>query len=153
MRIVVLIDGLHTGELLATLSRLVRLEQADLLLAYVRRPASRTGLEMLSRRPGGHRLAPHREHELVAAEAAGSTEALAEAQALAAGQASTVEAVELLGEPGRLVCELAARRAADLVVVRAGGGDRPPMGPASTGPTARYVTDHCLCPVVLIRGN
>lgn len=152
MRILVLINGQHTTETFGSLRRLLDLSEADLLLAYVRGPGPRAGLEMIRHRPGGRRLPPHRERELMEAEAAGGADAIAEATDLARSFTPRVEAIQLSGEPGRSICELAASRGADLVVVRAAGRDRPPIGPGSLGPTARFITDHSLCPVLLLRG-
>ena len=151
MRILVLVDGLHTREVLETLAGLVRLGDAGVLLAYVRSASSRAGLEMVSRRPGHGRLPPHRRAQVIEAEEAGGAEALAEAERLARDHAASVEALQIEGDAGRAICELAARRDIDLVVVRAGGRDRPPMGPASLGPTARFIADHCTSPVLLLR--
>ena len=151
MRILVLVDGLHTKEVLETLAALVRLDDAGLLLAYVRSASSRAGLEMVSRRPGHGRLPPHRHAQVVEAEEASGAEALAEAADLVRGQAGSVEGLQVDGDAGRAICELAARRDVDLVVVRAGGRDRPALGPASLGPTARFIADHCTSPVLLLR--
>ncbi len=147
----VLVNGLHNQELFASLSRLVRLKEAEVLLAFVRGPGARSGLELTRPRPGGHHLPPHRERELIEAEIAGGAEALSEAEELARSAGASVETMQLTGEPGRAICEVAARRKVDLVVVRAGGRDRPPLGPASLGPTARFVTDHSPVPVLLLR--
>jgi len=147
----VLVNGLHNQELFASLSRLVRLKEAEVLLAFVRGPGARSGLELPRPRPGGHHLPPHRERELIEAEIAGGAEALSEAEELARSAGASVETMQLTGEPGRAICEVAARRKVDLVVVRAGGRDRPPLGPASLGPTARFVTDHSPVPVLLLR--
>lgn len=151
LRIAVLVDGLHTAEVFRALAPLVRLGDAELLLVYVRSASSRAGLEMVSRRPGHGTLPPHRRDEIVHAEVAGGADALDEAAEIARRHAASVESVQLEGDAGRAVCELAARRRIDLVVVRAGGRDRPPLGPASLGPTARFVADHCAAPVLLLR--
>lgn len=154
MRILVLIDGVHTKETFDELARLVHLDGAELLLAYVRSPGQRTSLELMRRRPGGHRpLPPHRERELIEAETAGGESAVAEAEAVSRGYGSSVTTIQISGEPGRAVCELAAREHAELIVVRAGGRDRPPIGPGSLGPTARFITDHGPAPVLLLRGR
>jgi nucleotide-binding universal stress UspA family protein len=149
--LLVLVDGLHNEETFAALSRLVGLQDAAVLLVFVRSPGPRAGLDLVRRRPGGHRLPPHREHELSQAELEAGAGALVEAERLARASAASVETMQVSGEPGRTVCELAARRNVDLVVIRAGGRDRPPLGPGSLGPTARYVTDHSPAPVLLVR--
>jgi nucleotide-binding universal stress UspA family protein len=118
---------------------------------YVRGPSPRAGLELMRHRPGRHGLLPHRERELAEAERAGGDEALEEAARLAASLAKEPKTLQLSGEPGRAVCEAATRERADLVVVRAAGRDVPPVGPRSLGPVARFITDHCPCPVLLLR--
>ena len=151
MRILVLVDGLHTEEVLDGLARTVTLADADLLLAYVRPVGARRGLDTMSRRPGRRPMPPHRVAEVTAAEEAAGDEALTEAAAMARRHASSIETISLEGEPGREICRLAELRRADLVVVRAGGRDRPPLGPGSLGPTARFVADHCMSAVLLLR--
>ena len=151
MRILVLVDGLHTDELLEMLAGLVRLGDADVLLAYVRSASSRAGLEMVSRRPGHGRLPPHRRAQVIESEEAGGAEALAEAERLMRDHAASIDVLQVEGDAGRAICQLAARRDIDLVVVRAGGRDRPALGPASLGPTARFIADHCTAPVLLLR--
>ena len=157
MRILVLIDGIHTTEVLARLRRLLPLHESELLLAYVRGPGPRAGLDLLRRRPGGppggHPLPPHRMRDVADAERQGAASALAEAERIAEAWAKKVTAQELVGEPGHEICNLAARMGADLVVVRAGGRDQPHVGPRSLGPAARFIADHCPCPVLLIRGS
>ena len=142
-RVLVLVDGFHTRQLLDALNRLLPLQDTELLLVYVQGPGPRAGLDLVKHRPGGHRLPPHREHELASAEDAGAQTALAEATELARGLATHVETKQLRGEPGHAVCELALQSHADLVAIRA---------PGTLGPVSRFVTDHSPCPVVLIRG-
>lgn len=150
MKALVLIDGLHTGEVLDALSGVVPLDRADLMLAYVRR-ADHGPLELARRRPAARPIPPHRERDLRQAEEAAGADAVAEAKELAGGHARSVETFELTGDPGPAVCELAAARGADVVVVRTGGRDRPPFGPAVLGPTARFIAGHCVRPVLLLR--
>ena len=151
MRVLVLVDGLHSKELFSHLSQLIPLEGTEILLAFVRSSSPRAGLELIRRRPGGHHLPPERAAELSQAEVAAAADALAEAGGFAHASGASVEMMQLTGEPGRAICEVAATRHIDLVVVRAGGRDRPPLGPASLGPVARFVTDHCVAPVLLLR--
>lgn len=108
---------------------------------------------MVRHRPGGRGLPQDRERELAEAERSRGAEALADAARHAATLGGIVRTFELRGEPGREVCELAARERTDLFVVRAGGHDAPPVGPLSVGPAARFITDHCPCPVLVIRGD
>jgi nucleotide-binding universal stress UspA family protein len=110
-------------------------------------------LDLVRRRPGGHQLPPHRERELAEAEHEGAISALAEAEARARQVAPRVESVQLRGEPGRAVVDLAMQRRVDLIAVRAGGRDQPTEGPRSLGPLARFVADHSPCAVLLLRGS
>ena len=151
MRLLVLVDGLHSKEVFAALSRLVGLDGADVLIAYVTAPAPRSGLDLVMRRPGGRPLPPHREQELREAEVRAAGDATSDAERIARAYSTSVEAIHVTGEPGPAVCDLAERRIADLVVVRAGGRDRPAIGPGSLGPTAKFITDHCTRPVLLLR--
>jgi nucleotide-binding universal stress UspA family protein len=148
-RVLVLVDGIHTRDVLDAVRRRVADDSLELVLAYVRGGRGRAGLELMRRRP----LPPHLAEEVGAAEAAGGRAALDEAIGLAAF-AAEVTTLELEGEPGRAVCEAAARAGADLVAVRAAGGpDGHETGPKSLGPTARFIADHSPCPVLLLRGR
>jgi len=151
VRVLLVVDGLHTRELLSSVSRTAPLTEAELWLVYVRGPGPRVGLDMVRHRPGGHPLPPDRERGLDEAEAARGVDALAEAQALARPIAAAVRTLQLEGELGRVVCDLAQVEGIDLIAIRAGGRDQPPMGPRSLGPAARYIADHSPCPVLLIR--
>jgi nucleotide-binding universal stress UspA family protein len=153
MRVLLLVDGFHTGELLNTLARLVSLQEAQLLLVYVEGPGPRTGLDLVRRRPGGDRLPPHRARELGEVELERGASALAEAQNLARPMVGSVETMRVRGEPGRAVCEFAALERIDLIAIRAGGRDQPLLGPRSLGPIARFVSDHSPCPVLLLRAD
>jgi nucleotide-binding universal stress UspA family protein len=153
VRVLVLVDGLHHREMIDTLSGLLDLRGAELLLAYVAGPAPRAGLELMTHRPGRRPLPPHREHELRMAEDLAAGDAIDEAEETARRHGAKTESIRLAGEPGRAVCEQAEHRRADLVVVHAGGRDRPPTGPRSLGPTARFITDHCRTAVLLLRSR
>jgi nucleotide-binding universal stress UspA family protein len=144
MKILVLIDGLHTREMLAALERLVELRRAHLILAYVRGTGPRASLEMLRRRPGRHSSPPHLDRRLHEAEVTVGDDALAEAEAIARATTAGVETVQVAGDPGRAVCDLARTRGVDLIVVRSG----PRLGPA-----ARFVADHAPGPVLLLRSH
>ena len=152
MRALILVDGFHTEGLMAALTRVLSLDSAELLLLYVQGPGPRAGLDLVRRRPGGHRLPPLRERELAQAELEGSANALAEAEKLAHPLSNNVESIQVTGEPGRAVCDVASRQGVDLIVIRAGSRDQPRVGPGSLGPTARFVADHRPCPVLLLRG-
>jgi nucleotide-binding universal stress UspA family protein len=152
MRVLVLIDGLHSADVLDSLRHLLNLGEADLLLVYVQGPGARAGLDMVRRRPGGHQLPPHRERGVADAENESAATALAEAEARARDLARSVETVQLRGEPGRAVLDLAVEKRVDLIAVRTGGRDQA-AGPRSLGPIARFVADHSPCAVLLLRGH
>jgi nucleotide-binding universal stress UspA family protein len=153
MRVLILVDGFHTKQLMTSLTRLVNLDHFELLLVYVQGPAPRAGLDLVRRRPGRHGLPPLRERELAQAELEESANALAEAEKLAHPLSRNVESIQVTGEPGHAVCDIASRQGAELIVMRAGGRDQPRIGPGSLGPTARFVADHSPCPVLLLRGS
>jgi hypothetical protein len=95
MRVLILVDGFHTEELIASLTRLLNLDRAELLLLYVQGPGPRAGLDLVRSRPGGHRLPPHRDRELTQAELERRANALAEAEKLAQPLSSNVESIKL----------------------------------------------------------
>jgi nucleotide-binding universal stress UspA family protein len=151
MKVLVLVDGLHSGETLEAVARLLDLKSAELLLAYIEGPAPRAGLDVAMGRPAGAPLPPRRKQELREAESSAGDAAISDAERAARAVGGRFETIRLTGEAGREICELAARRQADLVVVRAGGRDRPPIGPGSLGPAAKFIADHCKSPVLLLR--
>jgi hypothetical protein len=59
MRVLILVDRLHSSETLAAVSRLVELGEAEVLLAYVEGPASRAGLELMRQGPAARFIADH----------------------------------------------------------------------------------------------
>jgi nucleotide-binding universal stress UspA family protein len=152
-RLVLLIDGVRTHELLAELDSVCHLAESELMLLYVRGHSPRAGLELMRRRPGGLGMPPHRERGIAAAEQARAEDALDEAHRLALPLVASVRTVTREGEPGRAAVELAAREHADAIAVRVGGRDRPALGPAGLGPAARFISDHANCTVLLLRGR
>lgn len=153
MRVVLLVDGLHTEQLLGSLARLVRLAESQLVLVYVRGPDTRRSLDMVTHRPGHGDISPRRSREASLAEEERAGAALAQAEKLAAPLAGAVDSIQKEGEAGREVCDVAAAVHADLVTVRSRVRDRPPGGPFALGPTARYIADHAPCPVLLLHGD
>ncbi len=151
MRILVLVDGRHSTAVLDAVAKLLPLEDAEVLLAYVGGSGPRAGLDLVRQRPGARPMPPHREQDLRDAEVSAGAEAIARAHAAARAYATAIESIQLGGEPGPAICDLADRREADLVVVHVGGPDRPPIGPKSLGPAARFIADHCSRPVLLLR--
>jgi nucleotide-binding universal stress UspA family protein len=153
MKVLVLIDGLHSQEILDALARLVDLRAVDLLLAYVAGPTAHAGLDLVreGHGPGARPMPPHRERELREAEESAGDAALSDAGEAARDRGARVETIRVEGKAGHAICELASQRRADLVVVRAGGWDRPPIGPGSLGKEARFIADHCRAPVLLLR--
>ncbi len=151
MKVLVLIDGIHGAEIVNGLARVVDLRGGEVLLAYVEGPDARAGLELIrQQRPGARPLPPYRERDLREAEDSVGGAAMAEAEFAVREHGASAEPIRVTGKPGHAVCNLAVQRHADLVVVRAGGRDRPP-GPGSLGPAARFITDHSRVPVLLLR--
>lgn len=142
MRVLLLVDGLHSEELLRSLGRLLELGRAELLLAYARGPGPRGALELVMHRAGPHHLPPGRSRALDREEVERGERALVEAATLARPLCGSVETVQVEGEAGHALCELARARGADVVALRTGG---------HLGPVARFVADHCGCPVLLLR--
>lgn len=153
MRVLLLVDGQHMEELLASLAKLVRLNVSELLLVYVRGSALRGSLDMVTHRPGHLEISPRRSQEAAQAEQQRAEAALAEAEGLAMPLAATVDSVQQEGDAGRAVCEVAAARHADLVAVRTRGREQQPGGASALGPTARYIADHAPCPVLFLHSN
>ena len=152
VKVLVLIDGMHTKEILDALARLVDLRSSELLLAYVEGPEARHGLDLVRHRPGGAGPLPYgREQELSDAEAVAAGTAMSDAEEAARAHGAAFEAIRLSGKAGEAICGLAERRHPDLVVVRAGGPDRPPIGPGSLGKAAKFIADHSRVPVLLLR--
>ena len=152
-KIAVLVDGVHTRELLEGIERAVGLDGAELILVYVHGRGPRAGLEMVRHRPGGVGMPAQRRAVITEAEKARAASALDEAERLAADGGASSRVVEVEGEAGPALCEVAAAERADVVAIRAGGTDAPPTGPRSLGPVARFVVDHARCPVLLLRGR
>jgi nucleotide-binding universal stress UspA family protein len=151
MKVLVLVDGQHSRDTLDRLSRLLELTGTELLLAYIEGPSGRAGLEMVRGQPVSRPMPPHRERELHEAEEVAGEAAIADAEAAARDHGAKTETIRIAGKPGHTICALADELRADLVVVRAGGKDRPPIGPGSLGPAARFIADHCRAPVLLLR--
>ena len=101
-----------------------------------------------------HGFGPHRQQRghharaVVQAERDAAESILKDAARDAPGSETRVEE----GEPGRILCRVAAERSAALLVVGARNGPGPdPPEPHSIGHTARFVLDHAPCPVLLVR--
>ena len=141
--ILLLVDGIHTAELVAELNRAVPLMDADLVLVYVRGHGPRHGLDMVRHRPGGVGMPGPRERGIAEAEGVRGTKALDEAEEQGRAVARSVRRVEVLGEPGRSVVDIAARERVELIAVRA--------EPGRIGPAARFIVDHAPASVLVLR--
>lgn len=122
--------------------------RGSLLLCHVIDNGARGELG-LARGFGPHRRGPgHHARAVAQAERDAAEDILAEATREAPGAESRVEE----GEPGRVLCRIAAEEGVGLLVVGARdrtGPDAPE--PRSVGRTARFVLDHAPCPVLLVR--
>lgn len=98
---------------------------------------------------GPHRRHPgHRARAVAQAERDAAAGVLSDAARAAPGSETRVEE----GEPGRLLCRVAASLGARLIVVGARNGPGPDSPePHLIGHTARFVLDHAPCPVLLVR--
>lgn len=121
---------------------------SPLLLCHVIDNGARGELG-LARGFGPHRRPPgHRARAVAQAERDAAAAILSEAARAAPGNQTQVEE----GEPGRVLCRLAAELGAALLVVGARQGPGPDAPePHSVGHTARFVLDHAPCPVLLVR--
>lgn len=143
--ILVLVDGMRTRDLLEEVGAVVHLSDVELVLVYVVGPAPRSSLDMVSHRPGGPRLPPHRERSISGAERGRAIEALEEAERLARSSGGSVRTLLVEGDVGHVMVELAERERAKAVVLRA--------APQGIGPAARHVVEHGRCSVILVRGG
>lgn len=138
--------------LLRRVGRLVPLEGQEVLLAHVIDPGTRGELQLGRERVPRRPLPPHRARAVGEAEQAAARAMLDEAAEIARGLGARTYTLVAEGEPGRVLCALAAEHGCSAVAVaaRTGRSERP--GPHSVGHTARFVLDHAPCPVVLARG-
>lgn len=103
----------------------------------------------------GPRGGPRREREIGAAEESGGRDALNEAQQAAQEMGAVAESHLKRGNPEHEIVDLAEALDASLIIlrVRDDSGYHPRHGPASIGHTARFVLDHALCDVLLLRNR
>ncbi|HEY4027047.1 MAG TPA: universal stress protein [Candidatus Dormibacteraeota bacterium] len=154
MRVIV---GIERGapELLAELDRLLPLRRNELVLAHVVDSGARGELERARGwLPRPRPLPPHRVRAIGEAERQAAAATLHEAAEAARALGADPEVVAAEGEPGRVLARLGEERRCSLVVVGA-RVDRQAesQGPHSVGHTARFVLDHSLSPVLLVRGH
>jgi len=142
-RIVLLVDGMHTAELMVALDRVCALADAELLLVYVHGPAARRGLDLVRHRPGGAPMSGHRRRAIDEAEDARGAHALDEAERIARPLCATVRRLDVRDDPGRGIVAVALREHADVIAVRAVAGH--------LGPAARFIADHARCSVIVLR--
>lgn len=146
--IVIGVGERNPGHALRGLRETLDGQPGDLLLCHVIDNGARGELG-LTHGFGPHRGPPgHHAREVVQAERDAAAGVLREAAREAPG--SEVQTEE--GEPGRVLCRVAAERGATLLVVGARNGPGPDAAePHSVGRTARFVLDHAPCPVLLVR--
>jgi nucleotide-binding universal stress UspA family protein len=154
VRLLVGVAEMGAPGLLARVNGLVALRGHEVLLVHVIDTGPRSelhlGRERVPRRP----LPPHRERAVGEAEREAARTLLDEAAAIARRLGAETYAGTAEGEPGRVLCALAAEHGCTAVAVgaraREAAEGRP--GPHSVGHTARFVLDHAPCPVLLVRG-
>jgi nucleotide-binding universal stress UspA family protein len=153
MRLLVGIADRGGPELLAELDRLLPLAGREVVLVHVIDNGARGDMHLARGRLVQRPMPLHRLQSIGEAERQAAEVTLQEAAAAATARGARAETVVAEGEPGRVISELAARRGCRLVAVSAREdrrAERP--GPRSVGHTARFVTDHSPCPVLLLRG-
>jgi len=154
MRVMVGVARRGAPELLEDLDRLLPLRDMELLLVHVIDNGARGEIGLARGRLLPRPIPPHRLRTIGDAERQGAELALDEAVGAAASLGARAETVVAEGEPGRVISTLAEARRCDLVAltVREDRGAEQ-AGPHSLGHTARFVSDHGPCPVLLVRGR
>jgi len=151
MRLVIAIDERPVDVLLERVLELVNVRDAEILLVYVLDPG---GPEEWERIAGRHLLRPGplgrgKEHMRAVDRTEGERVLSRAAAAAAAWGATGVEARLLEGDPKHQIVALSATEGADLLVVFVHGRE---VGPKSIHKPARFMIDHALCPVLIIKG-
>jgi nucleotide-binding universal stress UspA family protein len=155
MRILLCLDGSPAGRLLDAALPLLS-AGATWLPVHVVDARGPTDLRLLRAGVPGSGILPARQSgEIEAAVREAAQRVVQSAQTVLSAYGLPSESARIdSGEPGRVICAIAAEARADLVVLRArrhAGG--PTSGPHSVGHTARFVVDHAPCPVLLVRGS
>lgn len=154
MKVMVGVARRGAPELLADLNRILPLRRMELLLVHVIDNGARGEIDLSRGRLLPRTMPRHRLHAIEDAERQAAKAALDEAAAAAEALGARGETVTAEGEPGRVLSLLAQERGCDLVTLRV--REDPHMeraGPHSLGHTARFVSDHSPCPVLLVRGR
>lgn len=155
MRVLIGVAEQEGAELLSELDRLLPLRGNELVLAHVIDTGVRGEMGLERARHLSRPMPRRRLQRVGEAEQEAAAEALDEVRTLVEGLGASASSEIGEGEPGRILSSLAAERSCELVVVasRLRRQDGPGPGPRSVGHTARFVLDHCPCPVLLIRGG
>jgi nucleotide-binding universal stress UspA family protein len=154
MRVLVGVARRGAPELLEDLDRLLPIRDMELLLVHVIDNGARGEIELARGRLLPRPMPPHRLRTLGDAERHAAQQALEEAVRAAASLGARTETAVAEGEPGRVISRLAEVRVCDLVALTVRedrGAER--AGAHSLGHTARFVSDHSPCPVLLVRGR
>ena len=142
--------GIRRGvELLKRVSRVVKPDD-ELLLVHVVDVGPRHDLNHLEGTLRPHHL---QRAELNEAEQDAGTDTLQEAREEAERLAVPVVATLERGRPEHVIVELARESAVDMIAIlaREEPHGHPLQGPPSVGHTARFVVDHALCDVLVLR--
>lgn len=155
MRLLVAIAELGSAELLAAVDRLLPLRGREVMLVHVIDTSPSSDLEGGRGYLPAHSLAPGRERVIGEAERRAARRVLEECRAVAVQLGATVAVGVGEGEPGRVLCALAAQHRCEVVAAasRASGRSVAGPGPRSVGRTARFILDHSPCPVLLVRAH
>ncbi|MDQ6920880.1 MAG: universal stress protein [Candidatus Dormibacteraeota bacterium] len=154
MKVMVGVARRGAPELLADLNRILPLRSMELLLVHVIDNGARGEIDLSRRRLLPRTMPRHRLHAIQDAERQAAKAALDEAAAAAEALGALGETLTADGEPGPVMSLLAQERGCDLVALRVREDPRTERaGPHSLGHTARFVSDHSPCPVLLVRGR
>lgn len=150
MRILCCLDGTNTEQIRQAVSSLVTATDRAIGLLYVIDTGPHGEMELHRERflrlPG---LPPLRREQMRQAEEVSAQDILAEGERAFPG----ADYIQRTGRPEREIVNVAVEWNADLLLIcpRSIYGDKPTIGPKSVGHVARFVLDHALCPVLLVR--
>lgn len=154
MRLLVAIAEVGSGELLLAVDRLLPLRGREVMLVHVIDTGARDEPDLAR----GYLPSPpqYRQRVIGEVEKRAARQVLEESRAVAVRLGATVAVGVGEGDPGRVLCALAAQHRCELVAVASsvrGGRSVERLGQRSVGRTARFVLDNSPCPVLLVRAG
>lgn len=153
MIVLIAVKGGEDEVFFQRLSLIAPLDRAEtIILAHVIDSTPRGGLELGRERYVWRRPLPsERSEDLIRAEEDRARAGLAFARHALASvgvRNETMREVVIRGKPNEVLCDLASREGAALIVVRGRSGK---PGPHSVGKTARFLIDHAPAAALLVR--